>query len=69
MRKKQEGTQVADGLTLISQAKAAEMCGMTRAAIHDLVRSQRFRSVEVEGRELVYLKEVEAFEKEGRLSP
>jgi hypothetical protein len=66
MRKKQEGLPVADGMTLISQAKAAEMCGMTRAAIQDLVRRRRFRSVEVEGRELVYLKEVEAFEKEDR---
>ncbi len=68
MRKKQEGQPAADGMTLISQAKAAEMCGMTRAAIHDLVRRRRFRSVEVEGRELVYLKEVEAFEKEERVS-
>lgn len=67
MRKKQEGQPAADGTSLISQAKAAEMCGMTRAAIHDFVRRRRFRSVEVEGRELVYLKEVEAFEKEERM--
>jgi hypothetical protein len=66
MRKKQEGPPIADGMALISQAKAAEMCGMTREAIHDLVRRRRFRSVEVEGRALVYLKEVEAFEKENR---
>ena len=66
MRKKQEGPPVADGMALISQAKAAEMCGMTREAIHNLVRRRRFRSVEVEGRALVYLKEVEAFEKEDR---
>ena len=66
MRKKQEGPPAADALALISQAKAAEMCGMTRAAIHELVRRHRFRSVEVEGRDLVYLKEVEAFEKEDR---
>ena len=66
MRKKNEGQPVADGMALISQAKAAEMCGMTRAAIQDLVRRRRFRSVEVEGRDLVYLKEVEAFEKEDR---
>lgn len=46
---------------LISQAKAAELCGMTREAIHNLVRRRRFRSIEVEGRELVYLEEVEAF--------
>jgi hypothetical protein len=67
MRKKLEDQTAADVKTLISQAKAAEMCGMTRAAIHDLVRRQRLRSVEVEGRDLVYLKEVEAFEKENRL--
>jgi len=66
MKKKLEEQPVADGSALISQAKAAEMCGMTRAAIHDLVRRHRFRSVEVEGRELVFLKEVEAFEKESR---
>lgn len=50
--------------SLISQAKAAEMCGMTRAAIHDLVQRGRFRSVEVEGRGLVYAEEVEAFARE-----
>ena len=66
MSKKQEGQPVADGMSLISQAKAAEMCGMTRAAIQELVRRRRFRSVEVEGREMVYLKEIEAFEKEER---
>ncbi|HEX7315169.1 MAG TPA: hypothetical protein VF297_14680 [Pyrinomonadaceae bacterium] len=67
MRKRLEEKPNADGMALISQAKAAEMCGMTRAAIHELVRRQRFRSVEVEGRDLVYLKEVEAFEKENSL--
>ena len=66
MKKRLEEKSNADGMTLISQAKAAEMCGMTRAAIHELVRRQRFRSVEVEGRDLVYLREVEAFEKEER---
>jgi hypothetical protein len=48
---------------LISQAKAAEMCGMTRAAIQELVRRRHFRSVEVEGRDLVFRKEVEAYAK------
>jgi hypothetical protein len=61
MRKKLEKQTDAANESLISQAKAAEMCGMTRAAIHDLVRRRRFRSVEVEGRDLVYLEEVEAF--------
>jgi hypothetical protein len=67
MRKRLEGQPNADELGLISQAKAAEMCGLTRAAIHELVRRHRFRSVEVEGRDLVYFKEVVAFEKEARL--
>ena len=69
MRKRLEGQPAGDEQGLISQAKAAEMCGMTRAAIHDLVRQRRFRSVEVEGRDLVYFKEIEAFEKEARLRP
>ena len=69
MRKKLDEQPSADVKALISQAKAAEMCGMTRAAIHELVRRRRFRSVEVEGRDLVYLKEVEAFEKEFRPKP
>lgn len=68
MRKRLAEQPNADGMMLISQAKAAEMCGMTRAAINDLVRRRRFRSVEVEGRDLVYLKEVEAFEKENNLT-
>lgn len=67
MTKRLEERPSAEEPGLISQAKAAEMCGMTRAAIHDLVLRRRFRSVEVEGRDLVYLKEVVAFEKEARL--
>jgi hypothetical protein len=67
MRKRLEEQPSAEERGLISQAKAAEMCGMTRAAIHELVRGQRLNSVEVDGRDLVYLKEVVAFEKEARL--
>ncbi len=61
MRKRREEQTGADESALISQAKAAEMCGMTREAIRNLVGRQRFRSVEVEGRALVYRTEVEAF--------
>jgi predicted DNA-binding transcriptional regulator AlpA len=64
MTKKSEKQSEAHEAPLISQAKAAEMCGMTRAAIHHLVRCKRFRSVEVEGRDLVYLEEVKAFASE-----
>lgn len=49
---------------LISQAEASRIRGVTRAAIRDLIRRQRLRSVEVGGRELVYRSEVEAFEKD-----
>jgi excisionase family DNA binding protein len=49
---------------LISQAEAARIRGVTRAAIRDLIRRQRLRSIEVGGRELVYRSEVEAFQKD-----
>lgn len=61
MRKRSEKQPDAPAERLISQAKAAEMCGMTREAIHNLVRRGHFQSIEVEGRSLVYLEEVEAF--------
>ncbi|HEY0378013.1 MAG TPA: hypothetical protein VGC87_13925 [Pyrinomonadaceae bacterium] len=64
MRNKSEKQPGAAGESLISQAKAAELCGVTRAAISDLVRGGRLRSLEVEGRDLVYLEEVEAFSRE-----
>lgn len=63
MREHSEWQPGASDEPLISQAKAAELCGMTRAAIRELVRRQRLRSAEVQGRDLVYLKEVEAFAK------
>ncbi len=66
MKKNSEQQHDAANEPLISQAKAAEMCGMTRAAIHDMVSRGRLRTVEVEGRDLVYRKEVEAFERELR---
>ena len=61
MRKSSEKSNDSGVGPVISQAKAAEMCGMTREAIHNLVRRKRFHSVEVEGRDLVYLEEIEAF--------
>lgn len=64
MRNKAEKQLGVSDESLISQAKAAEMCGVTRAAINDLVRSGRLRSLEVEGRDLVYLKEVVVFSRE-----
>jgi hypothetical protein len=64
MRNKSEKQVGVSDEALISQAKAAEMCGVTRAAIHDLVRSGRLRSLEVEGRDLVYFNEVVLFSRE-----
>lgn len=64
MRNKLEKQPGVSDESLISQAKAAELCGVTRAAIHDLVRRGRLRSLEVEGRDLVYLKEVVVFSRE-----
>jgi excisionase family DNA binding protein len=63
MSKKQK--KDAGGMSdLISQAEAARIRGVSRAAIRDLIRRERLRSVSVGGRELVYRSEVEAFEKE-----
>jgi predicted DNA-binding transcriptional regulator AlpA len=56
------------GEGLISQAKAAEMCGMTRAAIYELVSRGKFRTLTIEGQNLVYRTEVEEFEKARSLS-
>ncbi len=51
------------GEAMISHAKAAEMCGVTREAILSLIRRGRLGSVEVEGRTLLSRREVEAFER------
>ena len=66
MLKKSDKQPTVPDEPLVSQAKAAEMCGVTRAAIHEVVRHGRLRSLNVEGRDMVYLREVEAFEREGR---
>jgi hypothetical protein len=49
---------------LISQAEAARIRGVSRAAIRDLIRRKRLRSFNLAGRELVYRSEIESFEKE-----
>jgi predicted DNA-binding protein YlxM (UPF0122 family) len=43
---------------LISQAEAARLRGVTRAAIADLIKRGKLRSIEVAGRALVYRREV-----------
>jgi excisionase family DNA binding protein len=47
---------------LISQTEAARLRGVTRAAIQDLVRRGRIRSVNVGGRTLVYRSEIVNYE-------
>jgi excisionase family DNA binding protein len=47
---------------LISQTEAARLRGVTRAAIQDLVRRGRIRSVNVGGRALVYRSEIVNYE-------
>ena len=48
---------------LISQAEAAQIRGVTREAISDLVRRGRLRSVKIGGHTLLYRDEVESFVK------
>lgn len=58
-KSEQEGNDMAD---LISQAEAARLRGVTRAAIQDLVRRGRIRAVDVGGRALVYRSEIVNYE-------
>jgi hypothetical protein len=66
MKTKTEMQEDVTGEPLISQAKAAELCGVTRAAIHEMVRRGRLHSIAAEGRDLIYYKEVEALAAENR---
>lgn len=47
---------------LITQSEAADLRGMTLAAVNEHVRSGRWRSEVRYGKRLVYLKDVETFE-------
>ena len=47
---------------LISQADAAELRGVSRASINELVKRGRLRSVEIGGKVFLYRSEVIAFE-------
>jgi len=42
----------------ISQSEAAEIRGVSRQAIHELVQKERFRTLEVGGRKLVHREDV-----------
>lgn len=60
-RTQQEEINVSD---LMTQADAAKARGVSRAAITDLVKRGRLRTVELFGKKLVYRSEVEGFEAE-----
>lgn len=62
MTKKNAEQNSNDMSDLISQAEAGRMRGVTRAAIQDLVRRGRIRSVNIGGRALVYRSEIENYE-------
>jgi excisionase family DNA binding protein len=62
VNKKNAGKEADDMTDLISQAEAARLRGVTRAAIQDLVRRGRIRSVNVGGRALVFRTEVVNYE-------
>lgn len=49
---------------LITQAEAAQLRGITRAAITDLVKRGRLRTVQRFGKKLVFRSEVENFQAE-----
>jgi hypothetical protein len=50
--------------SFVTVSEAARLRGVTRAAIHALIKRERFRSVDMFGRKLLYRSEVEGFEKE-----
>jgi excisionase family DNA binding protein len=55
--------RAADLSDLISQAEAARIRGVSRAAITDLIRRGRLRFVTVAGRKLVFRSQVETYER------
>jgi excisionase family DNA binding protein len=47
---------------LISQSEAARLRGVSRAAISDLIKRRRLRSIKIAGHQLLFRSEVESFE-------
>ena len=62
MGKKPAGNDKFEMSDLISQAEAARLRGVTRAAISDLIKRDKLRSVNVAGRALVYRSEILNYE-------
>ncbi len=50
--------------SFVTVSEAAKLRGVTRAAIHALIKRERLRSVDMLGRMLLHRNEVEAFQKE-----
>ena len=63
---KQEIEGEIDMSDLMTQAEAAELRGVTRAAITDLVKRGRLRTIKLFGKKLVYRSEVESFRKDSK---
>lgn len=61
--KKKVKENVEDIADLISQAEAARLRGVTRAAISDLIKRGKIRAVSLASRQLVYRSEVVSYEK------
>ncbi len=61
---KQEQREDINVSDLMTQADAAKTRGVSRAAITDLVKRGRLRTVELFGKKLVYRSEIENFEAE-----
>jgi excisionase family DNA binding protein len=59
-----EAPRNAEMSDLISQTQAAEVRGVSREAIHRLIKRGKLRTVEVGGRPLLYRNDVENFEPE-----
>lgn len=55
---------VSDIGDLITVTEAAQLRGVSRAAMHELIQRGRLRAEKMFGRVLLYRSEVEAFEKE-----
>lgn len=61
---KRREEEIIDLNDLITQAEAAQIRGISRAAITDLVKRGRLRTVEKFGKKLVFRSEVENFQPE-----
>jgi len=64
MKKKNGNSKLIDMSVFVTISEAAELRGVSRAAIHELVQRGRLRSERMLGRVLLYRSDVESFEKD-----